>query len=221
MIVADLKPFEELNKAVAEYKRIVLVGCGTCTTVSLTGGERQVELLATALRLARKVAGGALETTETTIQRQCEPEFVEALKDAVGRADAVLSLGCGAGVQLIADALAPLPVVPALNTSFIGVAKEHALWEERCAACGDCVLGSTGGICPVARCAKGILNGPCGGTNDGRCEVGDAPCAWTLIYERLSEQGKLSDFETIAPPKDHSRATGPRSLDLREVSVED
>lgn len=218
MIVAELKPFVEIKDALASYKRVLLVGCGTCTTVCLTGGERQVELLATALRLARQADGDVLETEETTIQRQCEPEFVESL-DASG-VEAILSFGCGAGVQLLADALAPTPVFPALNTKFIGVAESHGHWVERCAACGDCVLDETGGICPVARCAKGILNGPCGGTNDGRCEVGDAPCAWALIYERLAAQGRLDKFRTIASPKDYAAATGPRRLDLREASDE-
>lgn len=220
MIAAELKPFKEINESLLPFERVLVVGCGTCTTVCLTGGERQVELLATALRLARKVEGSSLQTKEATVQRQCEPEFAGVLKEAAGGLDAALSLGCGAGVQLVSDVLAPLPVLPALNTSFIGVAKEHALWEERCAACGDCVLGGTAGICPVARCAKGILNGPCGGTNDGRCEIGDAPCAWTLIYERLEAQGRLDDFKRIAPPKDFAAATGPRKLDLREVADE-
>lgn len=220
MIVAELKPFEEIKKSLLPFEKVLVIGCGTCTTVCLTGGERQADLLATALRLARKVEGGRLETREATVQRQCEPEFVESLKEEAGWAEAALSLGCGAGVQLISDALAPLPVIPALNTSFIGVAEEHALWAERCAACGDCVLAATGGICPVARCAKGILNGPCGGTNDGRCEVGDAPCAWALIYERLEAQGRLDDFKKISPPKNFAAATGPRKLDLREVANE-
>jgi hypothetical protein len=216
MITASLKPFEEIKRSVSGVGRLLVVGCGTCTTISLTGGERQVDLLATALRLANKVEGRILETQEMTIQRQCDPEFVDELAEAAETADAVLSLACGAGVQLLSDKLQPLPVIPALNTDFIGVTVEHGLWEERCSACGDCILGDTGGICPGARCAKGILNGPCGGTNNGRCEVGDAPCAWALIYDRLRAQGREGDFAKISPPKDFAVATGPRTLDLRE-----
>ncbi len=202
MIVGERKPFAEIKESVASYDKILVLGCGTCVSVCLTGGEKEVGILASMLRMAFKLDGVQKEIGEMTIQRQCDAEFVEPLKTVVGRYNAILSLACGAGVQFVASMFEEIPVLPGLNTTFIGASGGVGVWEEVCVACGDCVLAKTGGICPVTRCAKGLLNGPCGGTDHGKCEVGDdRDCAWTLIYKRLEKQGKLDNIREIFPPK--------------------
>jgi hypothetical protein len=204
MIVVRQKPLHEITKMVSGYRRVLLVGCNTCAAVALAGGELEVETLAQTLRLAASREGSHAEFEGTVLQRQCEPEFIEKLDSE--EFDAVLSLGCGAGVALLADS-SDIPVFPALDTLFIGAAKGLASWQAECSACGSCVLGETAGICPITRCAKGILNGPCGGVKDGRCELGDRDCAWVQIYDRLEKQGHTAQFDTTCEPKDYSVRT--------------
>lgn len=201
MIVVRAKPIEEVCDMVAGHKRVLIVGCNTCAAVALAGGEKEVDTLVEALRLASSRRGSAAEFCGSVLQRQCEPEFLENLGDE--GYDAVLSLGCGAGVALLAETT-DVPVYPGLDTMFIGAAKGFASWQAECSACGQCVLGQTAGICPVTRCAKGIMNGPCGGVKDGRCELGDRDCAWVLIYERLDEQGRAEEFDRVCEAKDNS-----------------
>jgi ferredoxin len=213
MIVAERKPLEEIRKMMGGYARILVVGCGTCVTVCFAGGEREVATLASALRMAARKEGRGIEVAEATVERQCDPEFVEELRDTVHEVEAVLSMGCGAGVQTIAETLPGMPVYPALNTGFIGRTEEQGIWSERCAACGNCILHLTGGICPIARCSKSLLNGPCGGSKNGKCEINpELDCAWQLIHDRLKALGRLEELEEILPVKDWSvnRDGGPR-----------
>jgi ferredoxin len=187
------------------------VGCGTCVAVCMAGGEKEVELLAAQLRMKGKIAGKTRTIDEITITRQCDNEYLDGLAKHVDQYDAVLSLGCGAGVQFLAQRYDDKVVLPALNTLFIGVAEEAGVWSQKCMACSDCVLDQTGGICPMTICAKNLLNGPCGGTDHGKCEVdGEKDCAWTLIYRRLEKLGRLADFEKVQPPKDYSVMLKPR-----------
>jgi len=203
MIVGERKPFAEIKESIQGYKKVLIVGCGTCVSVCMAGGEKEVELLASQLRMANKLDNQDIEIGETTILRQCDKEYVEPIIEMAKNYDAVLSLACGAGVQLMADLLEPMPVIPGLNTRFIGVAEEEGIWSERCRACGNCMLADYGGICPIARCPKSILNGPCGGSQGGKCETdSNRDCAWALICERLSKQGKLDNIIRVAPPKD-------------------
>ncbi len=213
MIVGNLKPIEEIVESIKDYKKILILGCGTCVTVCLSGGEREARELWKVLKQASLYKGMSPEFQVETIQRQCEIDLVKEYLHVSEEIEAVLSLGCGAGVQTVADALEPLPVIPALNTTFLGALDQPGIWEEKCKGCGDCVLSLTGGICPVTRCAKSLFNGPCGGSQDGRCEVDpETPCAWALIYYRLKKQGKLHLMEAIVPPKDWQPSThgGPR-----------
>jgi ferredoxin len=213
MIVAERKPFEEIKALVAGYPKTLIVGCGTCVAVCLAGGEKEVGLLGAQLRLAAKVRGNGVRIDEITLERQCDREFMEPLAKRVEQYDALLSTACGAGVQLLAELFDDKPVLPALNTSFIGVAEGPGIWTERCLACGDCLLGLTGGICPVTMCAKGLLNGPCGGAVDGHCEVDpERACAWGQIYERLSKTGRLENLRAIQPPKRYDAHVHPAHL---------
>jgi ferredoxin len=202
MIVAEIKPFEEIKVMLKDYKRILILGCGTCTTVCLSGGKKQVEILASALRIAKKVEGDEIQVGEKTILRQCDPEFIDNIKDDLVQYDVILSMACGAGVQALAEGIEGIPVLPALNTVFIGVAEDKGVWSERCLACGECILWRTGGICPVTRCAKSLTSGPCGGSQKGLCEVSkNTPCVWQLIYSRLKKLNQLNFLREVPTPK--------------------
>jgi len=215
MIVAERKTIPELIDILAKHKNILVLGCGTCVTVCLAGGEREVSIIASALRIASQAKGLGWKVSELTIERQCDNAFIEQAVDAIEKNDAVLSLGCGAGVQAIAERFLKKPVYAGLNTKFLGILEERGIWTEKCAACGACVLHEYGGICPVTRCAKHMLNGPCGGSREDRCEVRpDRACAWQLIYKRLKDIGQLDRLDQIASPKQwgSSLSGGPRVI---------
>lgn len=203
MIVASRKSISEIKDVLARHDRVLFVGCGTCVTVCLAGGEREVGIMSYAMRMARRLDGRPLEIEQATIERQCENEFIQELAAAAERNEAILSFGCGAGVQAIAERFPEKPVYAALDTQFLGILEEQAVWAEKCLGCGSCVLSDFGGICPVTRCAKRLLNGPCGGSTEERCEVdADRPCAWQLIYRRLKAIGQLDNLAHIVPAKD-------------------
>jgi ferredoxin len=215
MIVAERKSIPELVDILRGHKKILVLGCGTCVTVCLAGGEREVSIIASALRIASRLQGLDFEIEELTIERQCDNVFIEQAAEAVARSDAVLSLGCGAGVQAIAECYPYKPVYAGLDTAFLGVLEERGVWAEKCAACGACLLHKYGGICPITRCAKHLLNGPCGGSREDRCEVRpDRPCAWQLIYQRLKNIGQLDRLRKIEPPKEWGASlhSGPRVI---------
>jgi ferredoxin len=218
MIVAQRKNIPDLLAIVEQHRKLLLVGCGTCVTVCLAGGQREVSIIASALRMAARLKGLSLEVEEMTIERQCDNVFLEQAAEAIRKCDAVLSLGCGAGVQAIAERFTGKPVYAGLDTAFIGVLEERGVWAEKCAACGDCMLHLYGGICPITRCAKRMLNGPCGGSREDHCEVApDRPCAWQLIYRRLKDIGQLDRLKEIRPPKNWrpSQSGGCRTI-IRE-----
>lgn len=207
MIVASRKNIKDLKEMLAQHKRILVLGCGTCVTVCLAGGEREVGMISSALRIAYKLDDEEHQIDELTIERQCENEFFEDAIEAVQNVDAVLSLACGAGVQATAERFPNTPVYASLDTKFIGILQEQGIWTEKCAACGECVLGEYGGVCPITRCSKSLLNGPCGGAKNGKCEVSpDQDCGWQLIYDRLKAIGQLDRLEDIVSPHDWSKS---------------
>jgi len=215
MIVAERKSIPEMVEILKRHKKILVLGCGTCVTVCLAGGEREVSIISSALRIASRVQKLGFEISELTIERQCDNIFIEQAAEAIDKADAVLSTACGAGVQAIAERYPSKPVYAGLNTTFLGILEERGVWTEKCAACGNCVLDKYGGICPITRCAKHMLNGPCGGSREDRCEVRpDRACAWQLIYRRLKDIGQLERLLTREPMKNWnpSLSGGPRVL---------
>ncbi len=203
MIVAKRKPFDEIKNSLKGYKRILNIGCGTCVAVCLAGGEKEVDVLNAELDMAFKLDESGATVTGITIERQCDREYLEALDNKVNDYDALLSMACGAGIQFLAERFPEKPVFPAVDTTFIGINQDVGWYEERCRSCSSCVLGITGGICPVTMCAKGLYNGPCGGTNKGSCEIDkDQPCAWYKIYERLEKQGRLDAITKFMPAQE-------------------
>jgi len=222
MIIAEKKPIEEIINEVKDYDRILLLGCNECVTVCEAGGRKEVEVLASVLRMHFIKEGKEKRIDERTLERQCDHEYLEEIRDVIDNYDAVLSLACGVGVQFTAEKYLTTPVLPGVNTCFLGVTEQRGVWTERCQACGECVLARTAGICPVSRCAKRIMNGPCGGSTRGKCEINsELDCAWQLIIDRLKALGRMEDYEIVAPIKDWSteRAGGPRKVVREDVQV--
>jgi len=229
MITAERKPFEEIKESIRDFKKIMVLGCGTCVAVCQAGGEKEAGILASELRLAFGNEGKKVEVSNETVVRQCDDEFMAdtTFLEKVRETDVIISIACGVGVQHACNFFnramdgKPIRVVPGLNTTFMGANIDLGLWEERCIGCGDCVLERTGGICPVTRCAKSLLNGPCGGSSDGKCEISkDTDCAWHLIIERLEALGELERIKPVELYKDWrpSHSGGPRKIvreDLR------
>lgn len=210
MIVAKRKDFHEIVEAATGFRRVLVVGCGTCVAVCLTGGEKEAGLLAAQLDIAAQMGDRDQVFDVACVERQCDREFLDELAGRISEYDALLSLACGAGIQFLAERYPDRPVLAGVDTTFIGVNEAVGLWQEKCRACQACVLTVTGGICPVTLCPKGLLNGPCGGMTDGRCETDpERDCAWALIYRRLEETGRLDNIRAILPPRGHSRSSLP------------
>jgi ferredoxin len=209
MIVGKLKPIDEIVLSISGFQNIFVVGCSSCVTVCLSGGEREARALERELANPALYRAAPPSIKADTFQRQCERDLVKSYLQLPPQTDAILSLACGAGVQTLSSVFEKIPVIPALNTSFLGALDEPGTWREKCLGCGDCVLTHTAGICPIARCAKRLLNGPCGGSSKGKCEINrDVDCAWQLIVERLKALDRLEDYEKLQSIKDWSRDRG-------------
>lgn len=220
MIVVKQKPIEEIIEEIKDYEKILIAGCNECVTVCEAGGKKEVAVLSSALRMYFMNQGKDVTIDEVTLERQCDHEYLEEIRNTIGQYDAVVSLACGAGVQFMAEKYNLKPILPGVDTCFMGVTEERGVWSERCQGCGQCILARTGGICPVSRCAKRLFNGPCGGSTKGHCEIDkDVVCAWQLIVDHLKDLGCLDDYEKIAPIKDWSteRAGGPRKVIREDV----
>ena len=218
MITAERKPLAEIISSIEDCRRILLLGCNECVTVCAAGGRKEVAILATALQMDFMKRGKTLDVREITLERQCEPEYVEEVASLIDQADAVVSMACGCGVQEIARRYKQTRVYPAVNTQFMGAAEGPGIWAERCHGCGNCLLGLTGGVCPIARCSKRLMNGPCGGSSKGKCEVSsDIDCVWQLIWDRMKALGIEDRYEEIIESKDWrtERGGGPRRI-IRE-----
>lgn len=202
------KPLEEIEQQLDGLKRVYIIGCGTCTTMTRTGGREEV------LDMKEKLQGlGKMVSGWTVIPTACD-EMTEVslseVNDAIQSADCLLVMSCALGVQRVGSYIGK-PVIPALDTLFIGFEEGPGYFHEVCDQCGQCMLGYTAGICPITACHKGLLNGPCGGTNNGKCEVDpDKDCAWTLIYNRLKQQGRLDLMKKYHPPRNSQVVPRPR-----------
>jgi ferredoxin len=215
MIVGQQKPIDEIWKMIRGQRKVLVLGCNSCVAVCHQGGTKQAEVLASLLRMQAVQEGIEIQLDVGGIERQCEHEFFNSALDAISSTESVLSLACGVGVQFMAEKFKTTPVYPALNTTFLGAVERPGYFTEKCQACGNCVLALTGGLCPIARCAKRLLNGPCGGVSNGKCEINkELDCVWQLIVERLEALGRLDDYEKLFPLKDWSkdRAGGPRTF---------
>ncbi|MBI5599329.1 MAG: methylenetetrahydrofolate reductase C-terminal domain-containing protein [Deltaproteobacteria bacterium] len=215
MIITKKKAAQDILKRLKGKKTVHLFGCGSCAEQCRTGGERELVEMAAMLRDNGYEVTGSSLLDETCYNQLVRKEY--RTNPAAGRADAVVVLACGAGVKTVAsNADETQPILPALDTTFLAVVESQGRFFEGCSLCGECVLDSTGGICPHTECPKGLLNGPCGGVANGMCEVNtENECAWVRIYSRLKKQGRLALLMEYSPPKDHSAGIRPRKLCLR------
>jgi len=222
MIVANPKPINEILDMVKDAKRILILGCKGCVTVCNVGGTKEVGILASTLKIARKKQGDPIEIMEKTLERQCDPEYVQQVKDTVNDYDAVISMACGVGPQFLSEAYPKQRFFPAVDTTFFGGAVQHGVWAERCAGCGTCIIHYHDGMCPIARCSKSLLNGPCGGSANGKCEISkDVDCIWDMIVRKKMEQGRLDDLVRFKPSKNWATARdgGPRKSIREELVI--
>lgn len=208
--ITEQKPFEEIKEFLKKDNSVYIVGCGTCATMLKTGGKEEVLQMKEKLQEEGKTVTGWM-----VIPTACDSLTGEAMKmeaDKIGNADVILVMTCAFGVQRV-NSYTDKMVYPALDTLFIGMEESPESLSEMCSQCGQCVLGETAGICPITWCAKGLLNGPCGGNHDGKCEVDpEKDCAWILIYERLQALGRLDLMLKCKSPKDFSKAQRPRKI---------
>ena len=212
------KPLEEILESIAQDTSVFIIGCGTCATLCRTGGVDEVAEMADKIADAGKIVTGTAVPPTGCDEMTAEMKHVH--KSALKAADVVLVMSCAFGVQTAASQLNK-PVAPALDTLFMGKEGPAGRYSEICMQCGQCVLADTGGICPVTFCHKGLLNGPCGGTDNGMCEVGnDRECAWTLIYKRLQAQGRLDRMRRFQSPRAHNSVLRPGMLSLTHCREE-
>lgn len=212
MIITQKKPIEELMAMIGDAKKIAILGCNSCATACATGGEKEVAELKAYLESKGKTVVGTAIADYCCMNMGVKSKMKKLNQ---GQPDAVVCMSCGDGVQVCANH-AEAPVYPSNNTMFLGEAAKLGVFEEACHLCGDCVLGTTGGICPISRCAKSLVNGPCGGARNGKCEVDpNNNCAWIMIYNRLEKLGKLDLLEKGRPDKGYDKVYYPRTINIR------
>jgi hypothetical protein len=222
MIIAERKPMAEILDMVKDAKKILVLACRGCVSVCSAGGEREAEILASLIRIGLKKKGKKAKVATGSMVRQCDKEYIDSIDQFKGKYDTIVSTACGVGVNFIANLRPTDTVYPALNTSFLGGSAEQGIWSEQCCGCGDCVLHLTGGLCPVVRCAKSLMNGPCGGSVGGRCEIhANVECIWQSIHDRMVRIGQADGMDRIAPIRDWSTAThgGPRKIVRDDLTV--
>ncbi|MDH5811593.1 MAG: methylenetetrahydrofolate reductase C-terminal domain-containing protein [Candidatus Methanomethylicaceae archaeon] len=212
MIITKSKPKEAVLRSLEDHERVFIVGCGTCATLCQTGGEEQVNEMANIL--GKKACGKVV--VETPCDIRILRRDLSSHSNIIAASDAILALCCGSGAQAIGEFTDKI-VIPGLDTLFVGETERIGRFYERCRACGECIIHETGGICPIVRCAKGLLNGPCGGMANGKCEAGGhvRDCAWVLIYKRLEGQGMVEKFKEIRKVRDRSKKAEPQELKTR------
>ena len=206
--ITEQKSFEEIEEALGPWRRVFLIGCGTCVTMSHTGGKDEVLQMKDKLtEIGKEVTGWmVVPTTCDDLTRDALEENAEAVEAA----EVLLVMTCAFGVQTVGR-YTDKPVIPALNTLFVGKEDAPAHFSEICIQCGNCVLGRTAGICPLTACPKGLVNGPCGGYRDGMCEVDSSrDCAWVQIYNRLKKMDQLEKLSVLQPLKEYSKMSHPR-----------
>ncbi len=215
MIITKKRDYEELKKNIKDYKSFFLLGCSECSALCGTGGEPELKAMKEALEAEGKEVTGTF-AAKTGCQVLGTKVELKPFKEAIAETDCILVMSCGAGTQTAVELYDDKPVYPTNNSLFLGNMTRLQMFDERCSMCGKCILDKTGGICPVTACPKGLLNGPCGGTNEGKCEVSsDMECAWVRIYERMKRTGQLEEMKKIVEPKDWSAHRNPMTLNAR------
>lgn len=212
MIISKTKPYHIIKKSLEGEEGIFIIGCGLCATQCQSGGEEQVGQMKERLANDGKVITGTLMIEAVCHVLNTKKELSK-LKGEINETDGILVMSCGAGVQSVRINTPDKNVHPANDTLFLGNIYRIGQFYEHCSLCGECLLDETGGICPVTRCSKGILNGPCGGMDNGKCEIDkERDCAWVLIYNQLEKEGRLDKIKPIFEPKNFNVTNKPSSL---------
>jgi len=219
MVIIEQKPLEEILSFLKDENKIFIVGCAQCATVCKVGGEEEVKSMEEKLKSQGKEVTGWVVIDPACQSVEVKKSF-QANRDKAISSNAILVMACGNGVQSVKESAERVKmaktVYPGSNTLFLGEVVRPGYFEEKCSLCGDCLLEVTGGICPITRCSKGLLNGPCGGSSEGKCEVDrERDCGWALIYEELNKRGKLNKMKAIQSVKDYSKIMRPRTLTLQ------
>ncbi len=222
MIITQKRDRKQLLENIKDYNNFFLIGCSECATLCGTGGEPELQEMKELLESeGKKVTGTFVAKTGCQVLGT-KIELKKAFKTEVEDADCILVMSCGAGTQSAVDLYKTTPVYPTNDSLFLGNMTRLQMFDERCSLCGECILDQTGGICPVTSCPKGLLNGPCGGTNEGKCEVStDIECAWVRIYNRLEKINRLDDMKKLNEPKNWAAHKKPMTLNVREKKEED
>ena len=216
MIITKKRDLKELMDNIKDYNRFFLVGCSECATLCATGGEPELKAMKETLEAEGKKVAGTF-VAKTGCQVLGTKVELKPFKEALAKTDCILVMSCGAGTQTAVELYPDTPVYPTNDSLFLGNMSRIQMFDERCSLCGKCILDKTGGICPVTACPKGLLNGPCGGTNEGKCEVSnDIDCAWVKIYNRMKRIDQLDEMKKINEPKDWSAHKNPMTLNARE-----
>ena len=221
MIIGEQKPLNEILGLINAHsaKRLLVIGCDSCMSVSLAGGKEEVKELVSELRKYSSENAKGWKVKGITLKRQCERQFEDTARDEIESSDIVVSMGCGVGAQMLSENFPSAKIVPAINTSNMGAPVRRGVFKEKCMGCGDCTIHRTAGICALARCSKSLQNGPCGGSHDGKCETDpETDCAWHQIYTALKERNELSVLYEPVPLKDwsRSRSGGSRTVKTKE-----
>uniref|UniRef100_A0A7V4JQU8 Methylene-tetrahydrofolate reductase C-terminal-like domain-containing protein n=1 Tax=Thermodesulfobacterium geofontis TaxID=1295609 RepID=A0A7V4JQU8_9BACT len=217
MIITKIKPLDEILQYIENYDKILVLGCSECNYGCSTGVEEKVKEFAEKIKRERKKLGEPIKILEKILTKQCNPSALKPVEEFQGKVSAIISLGCGVGANLIADLYPKMEVYPGVNTLFLGAKIKEGYWVEKCRACGDCIIGYTAGLCPITRCPKNLLNGPCGGVKNGICEVRkNLLCIWYKIVMRLKNRGKLEKLMEIWEAKDWRLAGGEGVRELKE-----
>ncbi len=213
MIITEKKPFAEVIDSLQGVEKIFLVGCGECATTCKTGSDEAISVVKAELEKHGKAVVGSCIPKAPCIAPQVKAELAKNIA-ALRQADAILVLACGLGVQSVRENnRLGQPVLPALDSICTAVVDTKGVFQEKCSLCGDCVLGATAGICPVTLCPKGLMNGPCGGVNKGKCEVSaELDCAWVLIYNELEKKGKAGALKQLRAPRDYGKSHKPHTI---------
>ncbi len=215
MIISKKIERDKLFDTIKDYDSFFLVGCSECASLCGTGGEPELEELKKELEAAGKKVTGTFRA-KTGCQVLGTKIELKPFKEELADTQVVIVMSCGAGTQAMVEVFPDKPVYPSNDSMFLGNMTRFQMFDERCSLCGECILEQTGGICPVTNCPKGLLNGPCGGTSNGNCEVSpDIKCAWVQIYQRLEKINRLEDMEKIIEPKDWSKGQKPQVLSAR------
>ncbi len=221
MIITQKRDRKQLLETIKDYKKFFLIGCSECASLCATGGEPELAEMKELLESEGKQVTGSFVAKTGCQVLGTKIEIKKNAQAGMDEAECILVMSCGAGTQSAVETYKDKPVYPTNDSLFLGNMTRMQMFDERCSLCGECILDKTGGICPVTACPKGLLNGPCGGTNEGKCEVSpDVDCAWTKIYIRLKAINRLDDMKKLNEPKNWAAHKKPMTLNVREKKEE-